>query len=111
MNDFFDPRATEFHLHYIVTTILKALGLKSFEGTSLKTLEFDSMELDGFTPWNEIMAAEFERRVGYPVIRYLPLLAGWKLEDDPAQQQFLYDWRKLVSDLLIDSHYMTGRRF
>lgn len=24
-------------------------------------------------------------------------------------QQFLYDWRKLVSDLLIDSHYVTGR--
>ena len=105
------PRATEFHLHHIVTTILKELGRKSFEGTSFKTLEFDSMELDGFTPWNEIMAAEFQRRVGYPVIRFLPVLAGWKLADHAAQEQFLYDWRKLVSDLLIDSHYVTGRKF
>ena len=111
MIDFFDPRATEFHLHHIVTTILKELGRKSFEGTSFKTLEFDSMELDGFTPWNETMAAEFERRVGYPMIRFLPVLAGWKLADDAAEQQFLYDWRKLVSDLLIDSHYVTGRKF
>jgi hypothetical protein len=51
MIDFFDPRATEFHLQHIVSTILKELGRESFEGTSFKTLEFDSMELDGFTPW------------------------------------------------------------
>ncbi len=88
MIDFFDPRATEFHLHHIVTTILKELGRKSFEGTSFKTLEFDSMELDGFTPWNETMAAEFQRRVGYPVIRFLPVLAGWKLADDAARSNF-----------------------
>jgi hypothetical protein len=111
MIDFFDPRATEFHLHHILSTILKELGRESFVGTSFQTLEFDSMELDGFTPWNGIMAAEFERRVGYPVTRFLPLLAGWKLKDDAAGQQFLYDWKKFVSDLLIDSHYVTGRKF
>jgi hypothetical protein len=111
MIDFFDPRATEFHLNYIVTTILKELGRKSFEGTSFKTLEFDSMELDGFTPWNETMTTEFQRRVGYPVIRFLPVLAGWKLADQVVHEQFLYDWRKLVSDLLIDSHYVMGRKF
>ncbi len=111
MIDFFDPRATEFHLQHILSTILKELGRESFEGTSFKTLEFDSMELDGFTPWNGNMAAEFERRVGYPVIRFLPVLAGWKLKDGAAGQQFLYDWRKFVSDLLIDSHYVTGRKF
>lgn len=111
MIDFFDPQATEFHLDHIFTTILKELGRKSFEGTSFKTLEFDSMELDGFTPWTEKMAAEFERRVGYSVIPFLPVLAGWKLADDAAEQQFLYDWRKLLSDLLIESHYVTGQKF
>ncbi|MCX6878205.1 MAG: glycosyl hydrolase [Verrucomicrobia bacterium] len=110
MIDFFDPRATEFHLHHIVTSILKELGRKSFEGTSFKTMEFDSMELDGFTPWNEIMAAEFQRRAGYPVIPFLPLLAGWKLADDETNERFLYDWRKMVSDQLIDSHYVTARK-
>jgi len=110
MIDFFDPRATEFHLHHIVSTILQELGRTSFEGTSFKTLEFDSMELDGFTPWNEIMAAEFQRRAGYPVLRFLPVLAGWKLADEQVQEQFLYDWRKVVSDQLIDSHYATARK-
>ena len=85
--------------------------MKSFKGTSFNTMEFDSMELDGFTPWNETMADEFKRRVGYSVIRFLPLLTGWKLADSQAQERFLYDWRKMVSDRLIDSHYATGRKF
>lgn len=111
MIDFFDPRATEFHLHHILSTILRELGRTTFEGTSFKTVEFDSMELDGFTPWSGLMAAEFQRRAGYSLIRFLPLLAGWKLSDQAAQERFWYDWRKLVSDLLIDSHYATARKF
>ena len=110
MIDFFDPRATEFHFHHIASTILKELGRKSFEGTSFKTMVLDSMELDGFTPWNEIMATEFQRRAGYSVLRFLPVLAGWKLADQQALDQFLYDWRKVVSDLLIDSHYVTAQK-
>lgn len=109
MIDFFNPRATEFHIQYIIGTILKELGRDSFKGTCFKTMEFDSMELDGFTPWSEIMAAEFQRRAGYSVIRFLPLLAGYKLAKQEEQAQFLYDWQKLVSDLLIDSHYVKAR--
>ncbi len=111
MIDFFDPKATEFHLNHMVSTLLKEIGKTTFEGTSFKTLEFDSMELDGFTPWNAMMAAEFKRRAGYPVVRHLPLLGDWKLADRDAHQRFLYDWRKMVSDHLIDSHYVTGRKF
>jgi (4-O-methyl)-D-glucuronate---lignin esterase len=111
MIDFFDPRATEFHLNHIVTTILDELGKTSFQGTSFKTVEFDSMELDGFTPWNDSMAAAFQRREGYPITRYLPLFAGWKLADQGVHERFLYDWRKMVSDRLIDSHYVTGQKF
>lgn len=111
MIDFFDPAATEFHLHHIVTTILRELGKPTFAGTSFKTLEFDSMELHGFTPWNVTMADEFQRRMGYPVLAYLPLLVGWKMTDPGVQDRFLYDWRKVVSDRLIESHYVTARKY
>ncbi len=110
MIDFFDPRATEFHLQHIAGTLLKELGRTTFEGTSFKTMEFDSMELDGFVPWNEIMADEFQRRAGYSAIRFLPLLVGWKLADSNVQEQFIYDWQKVMSDQLIDSHYVTARK-
>ena len=56
------------------------------------------------------MADEFQRRVGYSVIRFLPVLAGWKLADQEVQERFSYDWRKMVSDRLIDSHYATARK-
>ena len=69
------------------------------------------MELDGFTPWTASMADEFRRRTGYPVVRFLPLLSGWTLADQGTQERFLYDWRKTVSDRLIESHYLTGRKF
>lgn len=111
MIDFLDPAATEFHLDHITSTILRELGRDTFEGTGFKTLEFDSMELGGFTPWTEDMAAEFERRAGYPIRSYLPLLAGWKLADEPTGEKFLYDWKKVVSDLLIESHYATASAF
>jgi hypothetical protein len=111
MIDFFDPRATEFHLNHIVSAILSELGQESFEGTSFKTLEFDSMELDGFTPWNDSMADAFQQLAGYPINQYLLLLAGWELADQEVQERFLYDWRKMVSDRLIESHYVTGRKF
>ncbi len=110
MIDFFDPRATEFHLKHIAQTILKELGRETFEGTCFKSMEFDSMELDGFTPWTEQMAAAFQQKVGFSVVRYLPLLAGWKLADAAGQERFLYDWQKFVSDQLIESHYVTGRK-
>jgi hypothetical protein len=110
MIDFFDPGATEFHLRHIADTLLKELGRDTFKGTCFKAMELDSMELDGFTPWTATMAAEFQRRVGYSPIQYLPVLAGWTLAAQEEQAQFLYDWKKLVSDLLIDAHYVTGRK-
>jgi hypothetical protein len=88
MIDFFDPRATEFHLQHIVSTILKELGRESFEGTSFKTLEFDSMELDGFTPMDGNHGRRVRTPAGYPVIRFLPLLAGWKLADEGCRSSF-----------------------
>ena len=111
MIDFFDPAATEFHLHHIVTTILRELDKPTFAGTSFKTLEFDSMELHGFTPWNVTMADEFQRRTGYPILSHLPLLAGWKMTDQGMQERFLYDWKKVVSDRLIEAHYATAREY
>jgi hypothetical protein len=46
MIDFFNPRATEFHLQHILTTILQELGRTTFEGTSFKTVEFDRNSMD-----------------------------------------------------------------
>ena len=75
----------------------------------LAYFEFDSMELEEGVPWTDAMPAIFRKRMGYAIENYLPVLAGWKLKDQ--HQQFMYDFKKTISDQLIFSHYTTGTEF
>lgn len=105
--DFFDPKATQRHLSYI----LGRLGItkENAKESGLGYFEFDSMELDEATAWTNAMDSIFYTHHGYDVIPHLPAFAGWDL---PAgNDAFLYDFKKTVSDQLIFSHYVTGRDF
>jgi hypothetical protein len=104
--DFLDPKATTMHLQHIMERVGMVPG-DSTEG-GLSYLEFDSMELDEGVPWTDSMPGIFQEMRGYDLIKYLPVLAGWKLGD--KTDQFNYDWKKTISDQLIFSHYTTGRR-
>ncbi len=106
--DFLDPDATKRHLKYI----LDRLGItpENAAEKGLDYLEFDSMELSESTPWTDSIPDIFWKMQGYPIERYLPVFAGWKLANQ-QDQQFLYDFRKTISDQLIFSHYTTGSEF
>ncbi len=110
MIDFVDPAATEFHLRHMADRILAKLGREDFRGTAFKFMEFDSMELEQGVLWSDRFDQDFERWRGYSPIRYLPLMAGWKLADEDMDQRFRYDFKLAVSDQLIFSHYVTGSR-
>ena len=105
--DFFDPKATKRHLSYI----LDRLGITRENGreSGLAYLEFDSMELDEATAWTDAMDSIFYAHHGYNVIPFLPAFAGWELPD--GNDEFIYQFKKTVSDQLIYSHYTTGRDF
>lgn len=57
------------------------------------------------------MAAEFERHAGYPILRFLPVLAGRETGDAEEARRFLHDWKKFLSDRLIEAHYGEARTF
>jgi hypothetical protein len=105
--DFLDPQSTHKHLKHI----MDRLGFVPGDTTTpvLADIEFDSMELAEGIPWTDSMPGIFSRDHGYSLIRYLPVLAGWKVPD--VSGRFLYDWKKTISDRLIFSHYITGREF
>ncbi len=105
--DFLDPNATKRHLGYI----LNRLGItkENAKESGLSYLEFDSMELDHATPWTDAMDSIFQTRNGFNVLPYLPVFAGWELPE--GNDEFLYTFKKTVSDQLIFSHYTTGRDF
>ena len=104
--DFLDPEATRFHFEYIIDK----LGLKKGgDPHPLEYLEVDSMELHEGIQWSSKFQAWFTEQHGYDPISWLPVLAGWTIKDEPTSDRFLYDYQKSVSDLLIFSHYTTGR--
>lgn len=105
--DFLDPSATRKDLAYI----LDRLGITKENGkeSGLAYLEFDSMELDEAIPWTDAMDSIFTAHHNYDILPYLPAFNAWEL---PAgNDEFLYDFKKTVSDQLILSHYTTGRNF
>jgi hypothetical protein len=105
--DFFDPKATKKHLSYF----LGRLGITkdNAKESGLGYFEFDSMELDESTPWTGSMDSIFYTHHNYDILPYLSVFNGWKLPD--GNEDFLYQFKKTVSDQLIFSHYTTGRNF
>lgn len=103
--DHFNAEATKFHFEYLLEKLREELG--DFKDTALKQMYVCSYELSGST-WTPDFLAQFARRRGYEMTRYLPLLAGCTLKDHEAARRFDYDYRKTLGDLLVDAFYRTA---
>jgi hypothetical protein len=109
MIDFLNPEATRMHFGYIMERLESELGdLKDFP---FDHLEVDSMELGHHSIWTEKIIERFKRDYGYDPLKFLPLLKGWTTQDPGVTKRFLYDWKKLISNVFIDNHYRTGSAF
>lgn len=78
-------------------------------GRVLTTFHVDSWEC-GSQNWTENFAAEFERRRGYDLQRYLPCFAGVPVESAETSERFLRDVRATIAELTADSFYGTLRK-
>ncbi len=109
MIDFLNPESTRMHFGHIIDRLESELG--DISDFPLDHLEVDSMELGHHTIWTEKLIERFKKDYGYDPLQYLPLLTGWNTKDAHVKQRFLYDWKKLISDVFIDNHYRTGSAF
>ena len=109
MIDFLNPESTRMHFGTIIDRLESELG--NISDFPLDHLEVDSMELGHHTIWTEQIIDRFKKDYGYDPLKYLPLLKGWKTTNADVTQRFLYDWKKLISDVFIDNHYRTGSDF
>jgi hypothetical protein len=105
--DFFDPQATVRHLQYFMDRL--GVTPENSSEAGLSYFEFDSMELSEGTPWTDSFPTIFLERKGYDIEKYLPVLAGWDIQN--KTERFRYDFKQAVSDQLIYSHYQTGTEF
>ncbi|MGB0744919.1 MAG: glycosyl hydrolase, partial [Opitutales bacterium] len=63
----------------------------------------------GAQNWTDGFIQEFERRNGYSPLAFLPIFTGRMIESAQASDQFLWDLRRTVSDM-ISENYVGGLR-
>jgi hypothetical protein len=73
-------------------------------GGLLNGMLMDSWECKTQT-WTNNMEAEFERVAGYQLVKWLPAVFGYVLDDHETTTRFLHDWRTTISDLFTDKFY------
>jgi hypothetical protein len=77
-------------------------GLMGQKG--LQYMITDSWEA-GTQNWTDNMIAEFNRRRGYNILPWLPVLAGHVVDSGEASDRFLWDFRKTIGELTVENHY------
>lgn len=73
-------------------------------GKTFCRLEIDSYEA-GSQNWTSKMPEEFQKRCGYGLIKWLPVLAGHKVESVAASDKFKKQWNRVIQQLFAENYY------
>ncbi len=107
MIDHFNREAGEAHIRYFIEKLEEKLG-KPIGESGLDYFYTDSYEMYGQL-WTPMLAEEFQDRSGYSLVPYLPAIGGKVVGDHETTRRFLYDYRRVLSDLIIENHYTAIR--
>ncbi|GAB1453688.1 hypothetical protein MASR2M47_37440 [Draconibacterium sp.] len=100
--DYMSKDAFDFYWNDVVEPIFKAAG--DHVGTTLKYMETDSWECGGMN-WADNFSSEFKHYRGYELTNYLPVVAGYVVNNVQTTNAFLADFRKTLGDLVAYNHY------
>ncbi len=100
--DKMDARAVDLHFRSYPQKLADAAG--EYAGNTFKFLLIDSWEC-GYQTWTESFPAEFEKRRGYSIINWIPVLCGETLGGSALSEAFLYDFRKTIAELIEQNYY------
>jgi hypothetical protein len=78
-------------------------GLMGSKG-GLQYMITDSWEA-GAQNWTANLPQEFQKRRGYSILPWLPVLTGAIVKSSEASEKFLFDFRKTLSDMVAEYHY------
>ena len=102
--DKLDPLAIRDYFTNYLNQYKKATGGLMGDKGGLQYIITDSWEA-GAQNWTGNMPAEFHRRRGYSMIPWMPVLTGHIVKSAEASEQFLFDFRKTLSDMVAEYHY------
>ncbi len=106
--DKFDGPAVERYLEHYIGMYREASGGR-VGARGVHAILTDSIEV-GAANWTPQMVAQFRRLRGYDLTPWLPALTGIIIQSRAASDQFLYDYRRTLADLMATEHYGTVAR-
>ncbi|MFS8081978.1 MAG: glycosyl hydrolase [Ginsengibacter sp.] len=102
--DKLDPVAVKnYFTNYLGQYENAAGGLMGKKG-GLQFMVTDSWEA-GAQNWTTNLPEEFLKRRGYSIIPWMPVLTGQIVKSSEASEQFLYDFRHTLSEMVAEYHY------
>lgn len=102
--DKLDPIAVTKYFENYLNQYKKATGGMMGDKGGLQFMVTDSYEA-GSQNWTGNMAAEFEKRRGYSLLKWLPVLTGTIITSTEASENFLWDLRKTIGEMVAEYHY------
>nr|WP_288834684.1 glycosyl hydrolase [uncultured Flavobacterium sp.] len=103
--DKFNPELIRFQLDHWFGEAIRTAG-PELASRVLEILHLDSWEC-GSQNWSSVFQAEFQKRRGYDIVDYLPVMAGIPIENVATSEKVLYDVRKTIAELVADNFYGT----
>jgi len=100
--DPFDAGAFQRYWNAVVEPLIADAGPHA--GKALKYLHTDSWEVE-VANWTPALREEFQKRRGYDLLPWLPVIAGKIVNSREESNRFLHDFRRTMGDLAIDNHY------
>lgn len=97
--------ALDLHWEKGVAPLLRDLG-PELVGKSFNNSLIDSYEM-GSQNWTPLLREEFQRRNGYDLMPWLPVVTGRVIESAEKSERFLWDLRRTIADLFALNY--TGR--
>jgi hypothetical protein len=94
--------AVELHFRNFMGELLKLIGPLS--GKTLVSTHVDSWEA-GAQNWTPLFREEFQKRRGYDLLPFLPVMTGRAVGNSEISERFLWDLRKTVSDLIAENYF------
>lgn len=104
--DHLSADAADAHFHHMLDTLRQ--GRDGFG--PLKMLMLDSYEVHPGTDWTPQFLKSFTGANGYDPTPWLPVLAGWTIDNKELSDRFLHDYQKFVSDLMVENHFVRARK-
>lgn len=105
--DRMSSEAVEIHWNEAVLKMLKAGG-KDLKDV-ITSVTIDSYEA-GHQNWTKGFEDKFKSQVGYDIINYLPAITGRVISSIDTTEDFLWDFRNTISNLITLNYYATFQK-